>query len=142
MTIHALCNKNIITATATMTITKAISLMNDNHIGALIIIDDERGTMPIGLITDRDIALKACKEGTNLNDIQINDIMTKDLVILKDDQGIKETLDIMSEKGIRRAPVVNHNNELIGIISLDDLTLLLAEEIQSISKLIRNQMVH
>ena len=76
-----------------------------------------------------------------LDNILVSDIMSRDLLILKEYQPIQEALAMMSAKGVRRAPIVDESNKLTGIVSLDDLILLIADEVESYGKLIKKQIL-
>ncbi|OGT30792.1 MAG: hypothetical protein A3E87_07515 [Gammaproteobacteria bacterium RIFCSPHIGHO2_12_FULL_35_23] len=66
--------------------------------------------------------------------------MSKDLLVIKKDQGMKETIKLLQEKGVRRAPIIDENNKVIGVASLDDILPLLAEEMHGVAELISDQV--
>jgi CBS domain-containing protein len=101
------------------TIRQAAHLMAELDIGALPIEENDR---LVGMITDRDIAVRAVAEGKG-PDTPVRDVMTRDLKYVYEDQSIEEVTRNMSEQRIRRVPVLNREKRLVGILSLGDLAI-------------------
>jgi CBS domain-containing protein len=115
--------------------------MKSNKIGAIIVVNHaEQDKTPCGIITDRDIAVKMIADDVAANQLKAEDVMSQDLLLIKSNQGVQEVINAMKEKGVRRAPVVDENNKLTGIITLDDLIRLLAGELKSLAELINQQL--
>lgn len=93
-------------------------IMKDQDTGVVPVVD---GKKIIGLITDRDIVVRGIAEGRDVSSVKVNEIMTKSVRSVKEDTPLNEVLDLMSNAEIRRVPVVNGNDELVGIISLGDI---------------------
>lgn len=93
-------------------------IMKDQDTGVVPVVDGKR---IIGLITDRDIVVRGIAEGRDVTTVKVNEIMTKSIRSVKEDTPLNEVLDLMSNAEIRRVPVVNGNDELVGIISLGDI---------------------
>ncbi len=93
-------------------------IMKEQDTGVVPVVDGKR---IIGLITDRDIVVRGIAEGRELSSVKVNEIMSKSVRSVKEDTPVTEVLDLMSSAEIRRVPVVNGNNELVGIISLGDI---------------------
>ena len=93
-------------------------IMKEQDTGVVPVVDGKR---IIGLITDRDIVVRGIAEGRELSSVKVNEIMSKSVRSVKEDTPLTEVLDLMSSAEIRRVPVVNGNNELIGIVSLGDI---------------------
>jgi CBS domain-containing protein len=77
--------------------------------------------------------------GLDPNAITVGDIMVQDLVTARETEGVLETMQIMRYKGVRRLPIVGKSGELIGIVSIDDLLEVLAEEISELAKVISRE---
>jgi CBS domain-containing protein len=101
------------------TAAEAATLMRDNDTGAIVVEDD--GNLR-GLVTDRDIVVRAVAEGQNPLDVKVGDICSGDLVTLTPDQSVTEAVRLMREKAIRRIPVVSEGTT-IGIVSIGDLAM-------------------
>lgn len=79
------------------------------------------GKKVIGLITDRDIVVRLVAEGKDLANSRVREVMSKSVRSVKEDTLVNEVLNLMSNEKIRRVPVVNQNNELVGILSIGDI---------------------
>ena len=140
MSILNACECDVVTVTRDVSIQEAAKVMKDNNIGNIIVVEEENDKIfPVGILTDRDIVIKIAAEGADLNSITAGDAMEENLLTLYSSQGIKEALLEMSKKGVRRAPVVDNNNELVGILAVDDLLVLLSDELSLLAKLMRKQ---
>lgn len=99
---------------------EAASKMKSLNIGSLPVCD---GNKIQGMITDRDIAIRAVAEGLDIAQTKVADVMTDDLIYCFDDQPVSEAAGVMQRHQIRRLPIVNRSKELVGIISLGDLAV-------------------
>lgn len=97
---------------------KAAQLMRDWNIGSIPVCNGKR---LVGMITDRDIAIRAVAAGTSPADAKVVDIMIDQVLWCYEDQTAGEVLQQMGDQQIRRIPVVNRNKELTGVVSLGDL---------------------
>ena len=100
-------------------IREAAHLMAELDIGALPVQDNDR---LVGMITDRDIAVRAVAEGRGA-DTRIGDVMTNDIKYCYEDQEIEEVTRNMGEQRLRRLPVMNRDKRLVGIVSLGDVAM-------------------
>jgi CBS domain-containing protein len=140
MPISDVCVRNVVTATADTTIEEAAELMRRNHVGDLLIVDRLQGHRVVqGILTDRDIVVAVVALGLDPSAITAGDVMSPELETVKEDHGILETIQKMSAAGIRRMPVVSQQGALVGIVSVDDLVQLLAEELGGLSRLIARE---
>jgi CBS domain-containing protein len=94
---------------------------------------------PVGIVTDRDIVVAIVALGLDSAVLTVGDIMGPELETVLEDQGVFETIYQMRRAGVRRIPVVNKQGYLVGIISIDDLIQLLAEEMSELAKLISRE---
>lgn len=99
---------------------EAAGRMRDLNVGALPVCDGDR---LVGLITDRDITIRATADGRDPAQTKIRDAMTPDVAYCFEDQDVKDVARIMAEKQIRRVPVLNHDKRLVGIVSLGTLAV-------------------
>jgi CBS domain-containing protein len=97
---------------------QAAQMMRDLNVGALPVCDGKR---LLGMITDRDITIRAVAEGMAASDCKVSDAMTKEALWCFEDQTVGEVLQQMGDQQIRRIPVMNRNMELAGVVSLGDL---------------------
>ena len=140
MTIGQVCNREVVFIHAQASIPEAARLMREHHVGDLVVIKEKSGKrVPVGIVTDRDIVLEVIAEGVDMDDVNVGDIMSNNLVTARESDGFLETIKVMRAKGIRRLPVVNDDNELAGILSVDDLIDLLSEQIVDLARLIARE---
>ena len=93
-------------------------IMAREDTGVVPVVD---GKKVIGMITDRDIVVRLVAEGKDPANAKVNEAMTKNVRSVKEDSTINEALQVMSNAQIRRVPVVNTNNEIVGIVSMKDI---------------------
>lgn len=101
------------------TVQDAALLMAKYNVGAIPVCDNNK---VIGIVTDRDIALRSVAEGNDSTKCTVGDIMTKDIITGTPSMNVHEAAKIMSDKQIRRIPVVENNN-LVGMVSLGDISV-------------------
>lgn len=140
MPIKSICEREVVTVPEGLSVYETAKIMKALNLGNVIVVGDQKErNNPIGIITDRDIVIKIVADDGDPMEICAGDIMSLNLLVLKDHQGIQESLDMMSAKSVRRAPIVDDKNNLVGIAMVDDLLVLIAEEVESLAKLIRKQ---
>lgn len=140
MTISAICNREVITVQHDATILHAATLMRQYHVGDVVVIENRKNkTVPVGIVTDRDIVIELVATELDCKVITVGDIVISKLTVIKDSAGVFEAIQLMADKGIRRLPVVDDDGGLIGIITLDDLLLLLSKELAALSKLVTRE---
>ena len=126
MSLERFCRKPIITILPRQTVHEAALQMREHHVGAVVVVDEDR---PVGIITDRDIVLRAVVEGRDPKTTSIGDIMSRDLAVLRRDDKIDDAIISIKKAGVRRLPIVDENGKPIGMITLDDLVVLMAGEL-------------
>lgn len=140
MTIGAICNREVITIQRDSTVLHAAILMRQHHTGDVVVVEDCKGkSIPVGIVTDRDVVVELVATELDCNVITTGDIMTANLSTVQESTGIFEAIQLMAAKGVRRLPVVDDIGGLVGIVSLDDLLLLLSKELEALTKLISRE---
>lgn len=114
--------------------------MRDNHVGDVIVVE-HRGNkhLPVGILTDRDIVVEILAEGIDSDDIAVKDVMSSELICVREDDHIIETIEKMRDRGVRRVPVVNQDGGLEGILAVDDAIELLAEVLSDLARLFKHE---
>jgi CBS domain-containing protein len=134
------CNRDVVVVAKADTVQEAINLMRQYHVGSVVVVEEAGDKpRPVGILTDRDILIEILAEDVELDAVTIGDVMSYELVTVKDDSPLLDAVSIMKDKGVRRLPVVNDTGGLEGILSVDDVIELLAEELSNIAKLISNE---
>lgn len=140
MTIAAICNREVITVYSESTALNAAKLMRQYHVGDVIVIEtNNEKAIPVGIVTDRDIVIELVATELNCNVITAGDIMVKNPTVINEGAGVFDAIKTMTAKGVRRLPVVDDDGDLVGIVTLDDLILLLAKEFGTLSKLVTRE---
>ena len=103
------------------TVAEVARLMKDKDIGPVPIVQDRDGTQLVGIVTDRDLAIKVVADGLDPVTTRVSDVMTTDVVTCREDDKIDKALNAMSKHQLRRIPVVDTNNMLVGIIAQADV---------------------
>lgn len=140
MPILDICNREIITLQQDDTVLQAAKMMRQFHVGAVVVIATKNEKcVPVGIVTDRDVVVDVVAPGLDSNVITVGDIMVSNLVVVDEEAGVFDAIQLMSSKGVRRLPVVRKNGELIGIVTLDDLFVLMAKEFGNFAKLLKRE---
>ena len=135
MPIGELCNREVVFALRKTNITEAAQLMRQYHVGDLVVVDLVEGKrVPVGIVTDRDIVIEIIGDSLSVDDFTVGDIMRQQLISVQEKDGVIETIRLMRAHGIRRIPVIDEEGGLAGIVSLDDMLDLLAEELTELAK--------
>lgn len=141
MTIGELCNREVIVVLQNENLTDAVKLMREHHVGDLVVVEDKGiGRLPVGIVTDRDILIQVLGEDIDPGELTVGDVMTHNPVTALLDDSVEDSLKLMRKNGIRRLPVVDESRYLVGILTVDDIIDLLAEEIGDLAWLIRNEV--
>ncbi len=136
MPIQDLAREEVVSAHKETPVSELAQQMRDENVGSVIITNDETA---VGIATDRDLAVRTIAAETNPEEQTAEDVMSEDLCSVSPNVGFYEAAQTMSEHGVRRLPICNENDELVGIITADDLTELLAEENEQLASVIRSQ---
>ncbi len=137
MTIGSICNRDVVFVNREVTVHAACKLMRHYHVGSLVVVDELNGRrIPVGVFTDRDIVVDVDAIDLDARVITAGDIMSPNLVTAPESLSIVETVELMRFKGVRRLPVVNGDNQLVGIVTLDDLLAVLSEALAGIAHVV------
>jgi CBS domain-containing protein len=110
---------NVTTAAREMPLREVAALMRDGDVGSLPV--TESG-MLVGIVTDRDIVVRAVAEGKEV-ETKVGEVMTSEIFSVKADDFVFEAIRLMGDRQVRRVPVVNEAGELVGIIAMADVAL-------------------
>jgi CBS domain-containing protein len=104
--------------------------MRDEHVGLVVVTRDHR---PVGVVTDRDLATRVVAGGLDATRTPVREIMSPDPVSIPRDASLDTALALLRRSGVRRLPIVDDHGHLTGVVSADDLTILLAHELGEIA---------
>lgn len=140
MPIGEICNRDVVTVQRNDTVLQAAKLMRQHHVGDLLAVEERDGRrIPVGIVTDRDLVVEIVAPELDSTVITVGDIMVTKLVTVKESSGVFEAIQYMRKKGIRRLPVVDDNGGLVGIVTLDDLLALMANELGALGPLVKRE---
>lgn len=143
MAIGEICNREVVIVQRETTALEASRLMRQHHVGDLVVVDEVGGKrQPAGIVTDRDIVLEIVAMELDAAVLTVGDFMEPKLSTVEENEGIYETMLYMRTEGVRRLPVVDREGALVGIVTLDDLIELLADEMSELAKLVANERRH
>lgn len=138
-----LMTKHVKTCTPECTAKQAAQIMQDWNCGVVPIINKNDEIQ--GIVTDRDIALYTALKNKKAENVYVKEFMTKNVFTCRHDQDIDTAISVMKSNKVRRLPIVNQQNQLVGLISLGDIAVLSHEEhetfeaLESISSPISSQ---
>ena len=135
MPIEDLARSDTVTAAPDTPVTDLAATMDEENVGSVVITDDET---PVGIVTDRDLTVRVLGADVDPTGQTADDVMTDDLRTIEPNAGFYEGAELMADHGIRRLPVCE-GDTLVGIITADDITELLADEQQHLGNVIRAQ---
>jgi CBS domain-containing protein len=113
--------KDLIYASPQDTIVEVAQLMKKEDIGPVLIVDDDETKTLVGIVTDRDLVLKVIAEGHDPKTTRVEEAMSKKLVTCRADDDVDVAMKAMAQFQLRRIPVVDDANRLVGIISQADI---------------------
>ena len=102
-------------------VAKAAELMQSENIGSIPVIENRQSQKLVGIVTDRDLALKIVAEGRDPKTTKVEAVMTHNVVTCRADDDLQKALDAMANHQLRRIPVVNNDNKIVGIIAQADV---------------------
>ena len=137
MSVGRICTRTVDTADCDESAQVAASRMNSRNVGTLVVLDEEKH--PIGILTDRDLAVRVVGKGLDPVSTRVDSLMTQTPEVVSEDTAIEAALSIMRRGPHRRVLVVNDQRELVGLLSLDDILELLSEEFADIGKLVKGE---
>ncbi|WP_049915962.1 CBS domain-containing protein [Haloferax mucosum] len=123
----------LVTATPDTSVQELAKMMEDRMVGSVVVAD---GDSIEGIVTDRDIALKCVGSGDDISETTAKDVMTEKPFTVDANTGVYELFRLLHEHGVRRAPIVD-DGKLSGIVTTDDLLVLLEDEMHELTEIIR-----
>jgi CBS domain-containing protein len=137
MSVGRICQRDVFFAEPHENVLAAAQRMREHNVGTLVVLNNAR--KPLGVLTDRDIVAQVVAENRSAGTTKVADVMTADPRTVSEETPIEEALGLMRAGGFRRLPVVDIDGGLVGLVSLDDVLSLLAEEFIEVGRLLRKQ---
>jgi CBS domain-containing protein len=134
MSVGRICVREVVIVSPEDSLRDATALMAAKNVGTLVVTDRER--RPLGILTDRDVALRCAAEGRDPGSTHVADVMTHPALSIPDSTPIETALGRMAGARARRLLVVDAEGRLVGLLALDDVLELLVEESALVGKIL------
>ena len=140
MNIGEFCNREVIISNRGDSVLEAAKLMRKYHVGDVVVVDQRGGErVPVGILTDRDIVIELVAREVDATEVTVGEAMSNELLTVNENQQLTDLIQKMQGKAVRRVPVVNANGALIGIVTADDLIVLIAEQLASLVGMVQRE---
>jgi CBS domain-containing protein len=130
MSLKTLIKPGLVSCLPTATIRECAQLMEHSNVGAVLVVDDGK---PVGIITDRDIALRCVAKGNDCDGLNVQEIMTTTVDTVSEEEGLFQVIEKMKQKKVRRIPITNQSGEAVGLVSFGDILELLVRELHGLA---------
>lgn len=135
MSASSLAQSDVATVEDETPLQEVATKLDDENVGAVAVVD---GDEPVGVVTDRDIAL-AVSESGDVSDAMAGDVMPDEVVTLESGADSIELARTIGESKVRRIPVVDENGALEGLVTLDDLVATIGEQLDEVADIVEAQ---
>ena len=143
LTAGEVCIREVVIAQRETPILEAAELMRGQHVGCLVVMEENsRHRQVCGVLTDRDLIIGVLAHGLDARPLCVEDIMSEEPAILREDDSLIEVMRSMRRNGVRRLPVVTSEGGLVGLITLDDVLKILSEELGLLIGAIQGQIAN
>jgi CBS domain-containing protein len=139
MALQNFCQRPIVTVPPATNILEACRWLEQQQIGCLLV--EEQGAL-CGMLTDRDIALRVTGRGRDPGQTTVWDVMTPNPVRMSVDRTLHELTTLMHRQHVRRVPIIDATGKAIGIVTLDDLLVLLGDELSDVGTTVAETLLH
>ncbi|HET9577997.1 MAG TPA: CBS domain-containing protein [Usitatibacter sp.] len=137
MTIGEICTREVVYVGSNESAGDAARLMREHHVGSLVVLEPpEAGGKPVGVITDRDLAVGIVALSLDAERTPVEAVMRPGVTCIREDEGLGRAVTLMKSVGVRRLPVIDAKGALVGIVTADDLLELVAEEISGLAGMV------
>jgi signal-transduction protein with cAMP-binding, CBS, and nucleotidyltransferase domain len=137
MRIGEICTREVLYCERETNAVELAKLMRNHHVGDVIVAESREGKLrPLGIVTDRDLVVQIVAKGVSAETVKAGDMITHELVTAQESEFVYDAIWRMRSKGIRRLPVVDKHGVLIGMLTADDVTEFLAEELTEVARIV------
>ncbi|QSG04094.1 CBS domain-containing protein [Natranaeroarchaeum sulfidigenes] len=136
MPVEDLARSDVVTAPPSASVAELAATMDAEDVGSVVITE---GDTPRGIVTDRDLTVRVLAAERDPNTLRADDLMSTDLCMVERSAGFYRATELMAQHGVRRLPVCDRDGDLVGIITVDDLNELLADEHGELASVVRAQ---
>jgi CBS domain-containing protein len=135
LTAGDICSRIVSVAYPELSIEEAAHVMRDQQVGSLVIVEERSAAdrQVVGMLTDRDIVTGVVAAQKNPQTLRVADVMSSAVVTARAGDSVLELLAAMQRKGVRRVPVVDDGNRLVGVAAIDDVLAVIAEAMSALA---------
>lgn len=144
MRIGEICNRSVVTCRRDTRVSELARMMRDQHVGAVVVVDSQEAPRPrpVGVVTDRDLVVQVMALGADPESLLAGDLLVGDVARANEAETVYDAVWHMRGKGVRRLPVVDSHDGLVGVIAVDDVTRVLAEALLEVTRTAPHQIAH
>lgn len=130
-----ICTRVVSITYPSMALNEAARLMRDRHIGCLVVVEERtlQDRVVVGMLTDRDVAMGVVAADRDPHGMRVGDLMSKNVITAREEDSLGDLLSAMRRKAVRRIPVVSPQGSLIGLVALDDVLDVVAQEMKALA---------
>ncbi len=137
MSVGRICQRDVDLADLDESAWAAAERMHQRSVGSLLVLNEDR--QPIGIVTDRDLVVNVLAHEREPRTTRVREVMTTPVKTISEDAAIEQAISMMRSGEFRRLPVIDYDGRLVGVLTLDDILTLLAEEFADIGQLLDRQ---
>ncbi len=137
MNLAKLTRRAVETVPPTASCVEAAQRMRDAGVGSVIVAESDR---PLGIVTDRDLAVRVIAAGLQPDRVTVGQIMSGRPIFVSEGRELGEVIELMRDLAVRRMPVVDADQRLVGVVSLDDVILALSGSLALVAETIEKEM--
>jgi len=137
MKVGRICTKEVIAVEPDDTISRVAQLFRENHVGCVVV---HEGGRPVGIATDRDVAMRCGGRRESVADIKVHEVMSRNPITAHVEEDVLDVLDRMRQRGVRRIPVLNDAGLLAGMLTLDDILVHVARSMRHVAEVVLTEI--
>lgn len=144
LTAGDICSRSVAVGYPSLVLNEAARLMRARHVGCLVIVEEVAvgENLVVGILTDRDIAMSVVAADRDPHAMRVGDVMTRDVVTAREHDSLLDLLATMRRRKVRRVPITSARDMLVGIVSLDDVLAVMAEQMQAVAAAVGAATLH
>jgi CBS domain-containing protein len=144
LTVGEICSRTVAVAYPSLALNEAARLMRARHVGCLVVVEELAvgESLVVGVLTDRDIAMSVVAADRDPHTLRVGDVMTREVVMAREQDSLLDLLATMRRRKVRRIPVTGARDLLVGIVSLDDVLAVMAQQMQAVAAAVNAAASH
>ena len=128
MEVGTICQRPVFAVRPYETVSRAARLMGEHRVDYLVVVELDPYARPVGVLSERDIVVRVLARRMDPKAVCVREVMTADPTLVRESDFVETAVLKMGESGVRRLPVVNDHGELVGVLTLEDVLKVSAED--------------